>query len=135
MKALTLWQPWASLVALGHKKVETRCWATRYRGPLAIHSALRRPDFLGQSCSTPEFRELMRKLKIDMRTLPLGCVLCTVKLVAIAPTGQVYDDLSYQERVFGNYEEGRYAWFFENIEPCPAPIQVKGNRLLWEWKQ
>lgn len=44
MKALTLWQPWASLIAVGAKTIETRGWATNYRGPLAIHAAKRRPD-------------------------------------------------------------------------------------------
>lgn len=44
MKALTLHQPWSSLVAIGVKTVETRSWGTTYRGPLAIHAALRRPD-------------------------------------------------------------------------------------------
>lgn len=44
MKALTLWQPWASLVALGIKTIETRSWSTQYRGPLAIHAAKRKPD-------------------------------------------------------------------------------------------
>lgn len=39
MKALTLWQPWASLIALGVKSIETRAWSTSYRGPLAIHAA------------------------------------------------------------------------------------------------
>lgn len=34
MKALTLWQPWASLVALSEKTIETRCWSTKYRGEL-----------------------------------------------------------------------------------------------------
>lgn len=43
MKALTLWQPWASLVALGVKTIETRSWSTSYRGPLAIHAAKKRP--------------------------------------------------------------------------------------------
>jgi hypothetical protein len=38
MKALTLIQPWASLVAIGAKRVETRGWRTSYRGPLAIAS-------------------------------------------------------------------------------------------------
>lgn len=41
MKALTLWQPWASLVARGEKTIETRSWPTDYRGPLAIHAAAR----------------------------------------------------------------------------------------------
>ncbi len=39
MKAITIWQPWASLIACGAKKFETRSWATNYRGPIAIHVA------------------------------------------------------------------------------------------------
>ena len=41
MKALTIWQPWASLIAGGAKQYETRSWATQYRGPIAIHAAAR----------------------------------------------------------------------------------------------
>lgn len=33
MKAISLWQPWASAIAVGAKRVETRSWATKYRGP------------------------------------------------------------------------------------------------------
>lgn len=40
MKALTIWQPWASLLVSGQKKYETRSWATAYRGPIAIHAAM-----------------------------------------------------------------------------------------------
>lgn len=43
MKVLTLHQPWASLVALGVKSIETRSWPTQYRGPLAIHAAAKVP--------------------------------------------------------------------------------------------
>ncbi len=39
MKAITIWQPWASLLACGAKQYETRSWATSYRGPIAIHAA------------------------------------------------------------------------------------------------
>jgi hypothetical protein len=39
MKAISLWQPWASAIALGWKKNETRHWSTDYRGPLLIHAA------------------------------------------------------------------------------------------------
>lgn len=41
MKALTIRQPWASLIAAGVKTIETRSWSTRYRGPLAIHAGRR----------------------------------------------------------------------------------------------
>lgn len=39
MRAISLTQPYASLIALGAKKIETRSWRTGYRGPLAIHAA------------------------------------------------------------------------------------------------
>lgn len=42
--ALSLKQPWASLVAQGSKTIETRVWGTRYRGPLAICSSLQPRD-------------------------------------------------------------------------------------------
>lgn len=38
MRCLTLTQPWATLVAIGAKRIETRSWSTSYRGPLAIHA-------------------------------------------------------------------------------------------------
>lgn len=41
VKALTVYQPWASLIALGEKEIETRSWPTNYRGPLAIHAGKR----------------------------------------------------------------------------------------------
>ena len=39
MKAFTLTQPWASLIALLLKTFETRSWKTKYRGPLLIHAS------------------------------------------------------------------------------------------------
>ncbi len=43
MKALTIRQPWASLIAHGVKTIETRSWKTSYRGPIAIHAGAKRP--------------------------------------------------------------------------------------------
>ena len=39
MKAISLWQPWASAIAIGEKTIETRSWWTPHRGALAIHAA------------------------------------------------------------------------------------------------
>ena len=52
MRALTVWQPWASLLGtpvrwtkkgqtIYSKRYETRTWATDYRGTIAIHAAAR----------------------------------------------------------------------------------------------
>lgn len=43
MKIISIRQPWAALIVHGIKDVENRKWATRYRGPVLIHSSLR-PD-------------------------------------------------------------------------------------------
>lgn len=142
MKALTLWQPWASLIAIGEKRVETRVWTTKYRGDLAIHAAAKMPPaWLGASRHSDVFRaELadvfnVRLNQVDglARKFPLGCVLCIVRMVDIKPTEEVREILCERERIFGNYEEGRYAWFVEMVKRFELPIQAKGNRMLWNW--
>jgi len=48
MKALTVKQPYASLIVEGIKDIENRTWPTKYRGRVLIHAGLDRrldPDF------------------------------------------------------------------------------------------
>jgi hypothetical protein len=139
MKALTLWQPWATLVIIGAKTLETRSWATSYRGPLAIHAALAFPR---------ERRELTRAsvymmtclrettgLKFDdevLDALPLGCVLGTVDLTDCISTNKAFY-LTDQERAFGDYSPDRFAWTLENPERFPVPIPARGYQGFWEW--
>ena len=40
---------------------------------------------------------------------------------------------NYQEYVCGKYEEGRYAWVLENIEPLGKPIKAKGHLSIWNY--
>jgi len=101
MKALTLTQPWATLVAIGAKKIETRSWSTPYRGPLAIHAAKRIPKehgtlwldepFLGVlhsagivSISPSDLLAVFgggTKYQLHADKLHLGCVLATCELL------------------------------------------------------
>ena len=152
MKALTLWQPWASLVALEEKRIETRCWATKYRGELAIHSAANLPPkWLGASRHEVSFRDELADifncrrdrddrmgLHVDeaIKKLPYGKILCIVELVNIEETAYITpDDLPLREKLFGNYEPGRYAWYLKMIRTLPVPIPARGNRLLWNWDE
>ena len=52
MRAISLHQPWATLVAIGAKKIETRHWATDYRGELLIHAA-RNQRYVGIDFDSP----------------------------------------------------------------------------------
>jgi hypothetical protein len=65
MKAISLWQPWATLVAIGAKTIETRGWSTSYRGPIAIHAAKKLiPDF-GSICHSEPFSSALEKAQYD----------------------------------------------------------------------
>ena len=81
MKAITLWQPWASLLACGAKEYETRSWATSYRGPIAIHAAAKKPSTIWEAieCIVDEVRAALGI--IDPDDLPRGCIIATAELV------------------------------------------------------
>jgi hypothetical protein len=143
MKALTLTQPWATLVAVGAKRIETRSWRGWYRGQIAIHAAKSWPKWAREFSQEPECWEVLRKYILPWRCsrYPLGAVVATCRIVdylrtedleLAALTGQRV--LSKQERGFGDYSEGRYAWLLDDIEILPEPIPARGALGLWEWK-
>lgn len=141
MKVLTLWNPWAALVAMSAKQVETRTWKTKHRGPIGIHAAKGGPPF--KSLGTPrwrrEFRDQASNVGLPPEHWPVqpsGCILATAELVDVREIDNyLRGDLSPQERIFGNYEDGRYAWFLQNITKLREPVYIPGNRLLWEWDE
>ncbi|MFA5169832.1 MAG: ASCH domain-containing protein [Candidatus Paceibacterota bacterium] len=59
MKAITVIQPWTSLIALGEKKIETRSWKTNYRGPLAIHASKTIPTYAKEICKGFPFWQVL----------------------------------------------------------------------------
>jgi hypothetical protein len=90
MKALTIHQPWASLIAVGAKRYETRGWATDYRGPIAIHAgkALNhiRGEFDNRFVSVVQHMLFPNNLYVDMwsnvaQLLPRGAVIAIAELV------------------------------------------------------
>ncbi len=67
-----------------------------------------------------------------VRKLPRGTVLCIVRIRAIEPTtAAMREYISRREMIFGNYEDGRYAWHLQLLEKFDTPIPAKGNRMLW----
>ena len=117
MKAISLWQPWASLMALDEKKIETRSWATHYRGPLAIHAA-KKPVV---RIFTSLLMALRRVGVYDVPDLPLGAIVGVCDLIdCIQMTAfNLPDETEVQ---LGHYEPGRFMWIVENmvsIDPIP----------------
>jgi hypothetical protein len=146
VKALTLTQPWASLVALGAKRIETRSWWTRYRGPLAIHAAKGFPNGAGARsiCMKQPFRHTLLEAGYhlgEMHTLPLGVVVATCRLADCIRLGNsdrqfnaILDHYgAHHEDDFGDYTPGRYAWILADVCRLPEPIPARGFQGLWEW--
>ncbi len=134
MKAITLWQPWASLVAIGAKTIETRSWSTPYRGELAIHAAKRNPLF-----SSLDFHQLVRdvfkKFGIDYN-VPLGVIVATCELVDVFPVENFWPMLHDHplEASFGDWSEKRFGWQLSNIKMLEPPIPARGSQGFWNWK-
>lgn len=128
MKALTIWEPWASLIILGVKIYETRGWSTNYRGPLIIHSSVR---------WSPGQREFTEDL-IHVGLLPndwkpvMGCILGKTQLVDVVMTGEfIRGGLDPIEMTLGDFSVGRFAWKMENPIRLPSPILHRGRQGLW----
>lgn len=133
-KAISLWQPWASLCVLGLKQYETRHWATPYRGELVIHAAKRwtEAERIALMYFEEEFSiDALAPLWSDKRLF--GAALGVVTLTAIYRTELLAPKISGQERDMGNYEAGRYAWRLENPRLFPEPIPYRGQQGMWEW--
>ncbi len=147
MKALTLWQPWASFAILGLMRFETRSWGTDYRGVLAIHAAHSEPAGVRERWLLE--RELRALLVREMRqyvkffpkgrdpvavvydALPRGVVLGTVQLTSVvkADTRRVKPP----ESLLGDFSKGRWAWCLRLPQPFAKGIPANGRRRLWEW--
>lgn len=138
MKALTLTEPWASLMRIGEKNIETRSWATAYRGPLAIHAAKSMPPYAKQFCDDPlVFSAFHRhEERSDWKSFHLGYVICVRNLIDIIPVDKVWQTISFEEFRFGDYTSGRFAWIFdESVKLITPPVPVRGMLSVWEWKQ
>ncbi len=130
-RAISLTQPWATLMAIGAKGVETRSWKTVYRGWIAIHAAKAFPLHCKTLCRTQPFASSLAKAGIeDLNSIPLGCVIAVVSLVKCLPA-EMLTDLPWVERAFGDYSSGRYGFLCSDLRRLREPIPMKGALGIW----
>lgn len=124
MKAMTLWQPYAQAIALGLKKYETRSWATRHRGPIAIHASMQKMKRAYQYLVDKYNIEHLACGEIIVIADLTDCILMTPEFIAAQdPT----------ETDFGDWQPGRYAWKLENVRVLECPARVSGKQGLWNY--
>ena len=132
MKALTISQPFASLIASGEKWIENRTWPTVYRGPLAIHAGLGR-QYLS---------------KKELEAYPTGSVIAIARLAACLWLGDIrshamkqgYGSLAiantsrtWSEAVSHKHAEGPWCWILEDVQAID-PVPYRGAQGLWDWQ-
>jgi hypothetical protein len=129
IRALTLLQPWASLIAVGAKRLETRNWCTAYRGLLAIHAGKASTEWSRATWRLPVVQEAMGGAGIVAEEdLPRGCVVAVCELCDCIP---ILEPPAEPERSFGVYTPGRFAWKLANVRPLPVPVPMRGLPGLW----
>jgi hypothetical protein len=145
MKAISLHQPWASLVACGTKTIETRSWPAHKSvigERIAIHAAKTREG---------KYNFLGRDLPLNFDDLPFGALVCTAVLDRCVKVNHIWRGcyeqsspcvlctvsefpMSEQFPVdrYGDFNRGRWLWILKDIQPLDRPISTPGRQGFWE---
>lgn len=129
MKALSLWQPWASLWLTDRKPTETRHWYTSHRGWLAVHAAktFDRDFETGEPMGDILDSEFGHHWGLD---LPTGAIIGAVYLtncMQMKYMKPAHDD----DLVCGNWSDERYAWRRAAIVTLNTPIPFRGRQRVF----
>lgn len=137
-------QPWAGLLVIGSKQVETRSWNTKHRGVIAVHASAKIPK---------EGYELLKWLD---QTIPGGkwapggeyyniCTQVSAVLGEVEITNTYPSDTTEEvvwfadqedkdfEKALGDWSPGRWLWVCENPVIYDSPIYEKGKLQIWNW--
>lgn len=122
MKVLSIKEPYASLIMMNIKKIETRSFKTKYRGELYIHASL------SKSNQNDELSKLVSPM--------YGEIICKCSLVdCVLMTEEFIENLKKEKPVeykCGHYEVGRYAWILEDVKIIES-FKAKGKLGIWNY--
>jgi len=130
MKAISLIQPWGTLILDGIKTIETRTWSTKHRGDLLICAGQKCQNVFDNDVQTILNRVFKAKNYTPKHPLaqPQGVALCVVELIHVRDYGITENDI-YQGCF--PHTEGRKAWIITNVRPVKQ-VPIKGKLSLFE---
>ena len=124
MRAITLKQPWATLVAEGIKKYEFRSWKINYRGEILIHA--------GKGIDL----EAMKKFSNLNLEFPHSRILAKIKILdCIKLDAKVNKAIINENKlVYGNkHDRTGYAWKLEVVEKIRNSQEISGKQGIWKY--
>lgn len=134
MKAITLVQPRATLIAIGALLTETRPQATPYRGPVAIHAGFWIPQFHRNLIESEPVWSTLRRAHVDVCALPRSMVVAVADLVDCVRIASDPAPSALEARV-NDWSPGQWVWRFANVDRIEPPIRASGHPGLWDWSQ
>lgn len=148
MRAISLYNPHAMLVAVGEKKWETRKQSCGIRGEVAIHATLRTPAVFQKGMDVhPIFKAAYARHGLYLNTMPQGAIVAVAEITdclsthewlkQFCKTPRPRERVGFQgspeeiEYTFGDYGPGRFAWKLENVVRLKTPIFASGKQGWW----
>lgn len=142
MKALSIKQPWASLIAHGIKDIENRTWKTNYRGRIYIHASAKKPKDINCLFSIKQWDKMGEEMRCDMvlNDFPLGAIIGEVDIIdCVINHPSVWADKTPEFTTKRANQKGFkpiYNWVLANPIVYDEPIlNVKGKLSLWEFNR
>jgi len=153
-RGLTLWQPWAELIARGAKRWETRSWQASWRGWILVHAGAIPTGAKRRAISTAPAWSVLRELGDPrvLEELPRKAIVAVARLVEVgqvAPSGAVLwpgraefalagggggsglEEIRDLERRCGDYAVERKVWRLADVERLRHSVRASGTRRLW----
>lgn len=136
MKAITVLQPWAWLLATGKKRCETRSWKTNYRGEILIHAGKKNMTYIMRQTFFEAM--YMKQAGVFNTEMITEAIIGKANLVNCVRIDEAMRELirkqHFDEYAFGYFSPGRYAWVMENPVLFDTPIPARGYQGLWNWE-
>ncbi len=128
-KAISIKQPWANLIAQGTKTIETRKWATNYRGPLLICASQK-------AMSLEAYSRICRPAQVMERPAinlwPRGVALCLVDLLGCEVITREHSSARLEADACCLVHEGLVVWHLGRVRGLKPPLpEVKGSLRLF----
>ena len=134
VRCISLWQPWASLMACGAKHMETRSWDTKVRGEIYIHASQTKIPIREWIRTMPNWWICQVEIALEvgvedwLEKLPFMALVGTGELLSTLPaTGVELVNAFPDQAPFGDFTPGRFVHRYYNLQKI-EPVALKGRQ-------